>query len=443
MIDEPLEDDQDLDEQSAGLLPIRRLISRRYWKLFAVALLVLGSGVGLLQLGLMSARGELSKEWSVATPGFNPLIRFYLVGAFGLSAQLAVFIAWLRSESPRDFSGRYRVWYWTAGLCGLASLWSATDLHILLANTIARHAPVPMLNAEQLYWLIPVIVVSFGVLAFLNREVSASPLSCAFLWMAMLAFSTSAVIWSGLAGNVGWLPLTSSVMCGAFSIFSAMLFHTRYVAYVSADPDRNEAPLRRAARRFSVVMRMKRRQRRLRNEVKVAKRQAFVAEKQAAKLAKAEAKQAAIKEKADQAAARQAERQAKAELAKANKLRARESAVQASDSATSQTEPTVAEDESSDVPQRTQQIPTDAKKQTARSRAQSESPTEAKTKAKTSDTSRTTKRQVSTEAESDGDFDESDQDSEFDRSTDQHSNQNQPAASRKQRRKSRQKRRAA
>ena len=292
-VDVSPDDDLFAEEPAPGSMPIRRLISRRYWKLFVVAGALFSIGVGLLRLGFMSARGELSSHWGVVVPGFNPLVRFYLTIIFGLSAQLAVFIALLRSESPRDYTGRYRVWHWAAGLCGLASLWSATDLHILLANGIGLHYPAPILNAGLLYWLIPVIAVSFVVLGFLNREVSPSPLSCAFLWMAVLAFATATVIWSGLAGDVGWLPLTGSAMFGAFSVFATMLFHTRYVAYVSADPDRNEAPLRRAARRVGVALRMKRRRRRLQQAVRAADRAKRVAERQADKLAKAAAKQAA------------------------------------------------------------------------------------------------------------------------------------------------------
>lgn len=295
-----------------SLLPLRRLISRRHWKLSTVVLCALAIGVGLIQLGLMAELRVLPAEWAVFTPGFNSFVRFYVVSLLAVSAQISLLIAWVRSESPHDFAGRYRTWHWVAGVFGLSAIWAGTDLHLIVANAAAVHFPPAVLTAPQLYWLVPLSVVGFMLLAFLNREVASSSLSCACLWCATLSFGAAALIWCGLAGDLGWLPLTSSVMFGAFAVFTGVLFHARHVIYVSADsPARSEAPLRRAARRLIVGTKLSRRRRLQRRLAARAKRQAKAAAKAEAARLRQEAKEQA---KADAEAAK---------LAKAEKRKKR------------------------------------------------------------------------------------------------------------------------
>lgn len=271
--DDPDLSDSEMDNQESesellnsfadpSLLPLRRLISRRHWKLSTVVLGAFAIGVGLIQLGLMAENRVLPLEWAAFSPGFNSFVRFYVAALLVVSAQMSLLIAWVRSESPHDFAGRYRTWHWVAGVFGVASVWAATDLHLIIANAVAIHFPPAILNAPQLYWLLPLSVVGFMLLAFLNREVATSSLSCACLWGATLSFCAAAMIWCGLTGDLGWLALTSTVMFGAFAVFSGVLFHARHVIYVSADsPARSEAPLRRVARRVVVGTKLSRRRR--------------------------------------------------------------------------------------------------------------------------------------------------------------------------------------
>ena len=231
---------------SSSHFPISRLISRKLWKLWAFGLLVLLVGGNILLAGSAVASGAMRLG-----PGFawlfdlstarvvKPLATLLLL----LASQLTWLIWWVRSRSPNDFDGRYRVWGWCAAVGIGATLTVAAGLHIAWAGTALWLWDIELWNKPILIWMLPAVLAATWVLRALHREMRDCRSSLSLLWMAAACGLGVALL------NLNVFPLTlssaesrlicwSAELAACWLLFMSLLLHARHVVHVTADPAR-------------------------------------------------------------------------------------------------------------------------------------------------------------------------------------------------------------
>lgn len=250
-------------------LPLRLIIPPDIWKhSLAAALLALVCG-GAVWLGVASERvGEALGPYAGEFVGFSAgrLTDFLGGTLLAAAAQLSLLIWWVRSRSRGDFSGRYRIWRWTAPAAFLAAMGAFIDLHVLWGRTIVWASNLQFPHAELLCWLAPAV----GCGSVLLRDIAADMRGCrtssVFLRLAVLGWSAATALLLGAGGglseSVRAALIVSAALGGHYCLFVGLLFHARYVIFVSAEPPPVRASLTRRLWTRLAGMRAARREKR-------------------------------------------------------------------------------------------------------------------------------------------------------------------------------------
>ena len=231
--------------------PLGRLISPKLWKLWALGILVLLVGGNLLLAGTTSTVGDAQFG-----PGFAHLfdlvagraVKPFAMLLLLVSTQLAWFIWWVRSQSPRDFDGRYRQWGWCVAIGMGATLAVTADLHLAWSKTAMWLWQPEFWHAETVVWLLPICLAAVWVLRTLHREMRDCRSSLSMLWMATACGVCIAV----LQLNVVAIPLPSDEsrlmnwgleFSACWLLFMSLLLHARHVVHVTPDPAQIRPPV--------------------------------------------------------------------------------------------------------------------------------------------------------------------------------------------------------
>jgi hypothetical protein len=240
-------------------LPLRKVISIRYWKLAAVI-------VGAVTV----AAGMLVGGWAAAThgeelgPGFVFLFRldaarlvrgFAAVGLL-LAGQLALLIGWARSQSLQDFNGRYRGWVLCALLAFGAAFGIQTQLAAAWSDTASWLWPAHFAHKATLLWLVPAVLCGVYVHAYCVREMRDCRVSLALAWLTfVLGGVTAALVLDRPLPFPFWqarLIECAAAVSFVIAAFASVLFHARHVVYVCVDP-----PAIRPSRTLSLLRRLR------------------------------------------------------------------------------------------------------------------------------------------------------------------------------------------
>jgi len=230
-------------ETKVSHFPLRKLISPKAWKLWGIGLIGF-----LVSLALLRAGQIASAQGSGASPEFVRLfhptsgqaLRVYGSLLFLLSGQLAMLIWWVRSCSPLDFAGRYRVWTRIAAAGLAAALLLTTDTSGFIKEQITKLTDISSLIPLELFWLIPVIGCAALFLWLMHQEMRENRLSLVMLWASavcglMTAWQSVSLAVPALAEKSELLE-AGTALFAQLSLFMSLLFHTRYVIYISSDP---------------------------------------------------------------------------------------------------------------------------------------------------------------------------------------------------------------
>jgi hypothetical protein len=252
-------DDGSVDEQNrshfshVSHFPLRKLISPKAWKLWGIGLLGLLAGVALLRAGQFAAEaGSGTSDGFVRL--FDPVngraMRVYGSVLLMISGQLAILIGWVRSRSPLDFGGRYRVWTKIAAAGVAASLFLITDFHLLIMDVIQWRTNMDQSYQLQLCWLIPAVICAAFLFRMMHQEMRENRLSLVLLWVAAASGLITTLQNAGvsLPGFEGETQLLKSgiVLFAQLSLMMSLLFHTRHVIYVSLDPPEKKSVPKRS-----------------------------------------------------------------------------------------------------------------------------------------------------------------------------------------------------
>lgn len=160
-----------------------------------------------------------------------------------LASQLCFVILWYRSQSRKDFSGRYRLWAWAGLFWGICSFCAATRIHRPMAEMLFEMWPTNCWRPHTLYWLGPLTVGFLSVHRLLARETRQFRLS-RFCWNSTMAVGLlagslylGAEVFVAESARVFVTVATTTLWQTLVGI--SLLVHARYVVHVS-----NEVHLR-------------------------------------------------------------------------------------------------------------------------------------------------------------------------------------------------------
>ena len=190
-------------------------------------------------------------------PALNPFVDLLLAGErprlvvlvetlfLVFSTQLGLLITWYRSQCKLDFSGRYRVWPWAAGLFSLATILVSTNLHRVIGDVLGK-ADFFFWRGETVSWLLPLCVLALPITLLLDRDLRQSRSSLYTLrvsgslwylaaWVELFQPELSQRVNIEVIRHV--LPMFASA-----TLFLGLWLHSRIVAYVCPDPPELSEP---------------------------------------------------------------------------------------------------------------------------------------------------------------------------------------------------------
>lgn len=231
-----IEDDTSFDPTAVMLSD---LVPSDVWKTAAVvsALFLLTAGLIVASLDSALLAGQYGQA---AAHFFDPVsgraLRFLSVAAFISAAHIAFVIGTIRSRSPRDFRGRFRIWYWAAGLFVGGATLVGTDLQIVFSDLVHQWTGLTYRGSATLNWLVPLLVVSSVITWKLWLDMRLCRSSQVFLALGIL--SGIALVFSGrIEQQIGFdhVALLARLSLGV-NLLAAMLLHVRFVGHVNPNP---------------------------------------------------------------------------------------------------------------------------------------------------------------------------------------------------------------
>ena len=227
----------------APALPLDALVPLKWWKQLLATVFV-AALIGGIEYAAWRAEDVAVAAgpgvWRLIEPEHALLPTTMGAGLLLVAAQLSGLIAWGRSRSARDFSGRYRLWYRVGTCCALFSLTTATAAHRALVETIVHFFPREVWRRETVLWLAPTAVVAAACGSALRWEVAKTKVGTALLWTATLLYICSAALQLELDGrlpaDLRTIAVSTSLLLGHLFLAACFWAHCRIVLYFSADP---------------------------------------------------------------------------------------------------------------------------------------------------------------------------------------------------------------
>ncbi len=240
--------EQPQDRKPASHLPVRKLISPRLWKHLLLGFVGLSVAGGLLWGGFV-ASGDHPYG-----PGFDLFfnlsrgraVSYYNAAMLTLAGQLCLLIWWVRSQSRKDFSGNYRVWFWSSTACFAAAFIAITKAHVAWSQTAVWLWDFDIPNKETMSWLVPVGIPALVFYWLLQRDTRECGMSVNLLRLSSLTMLGAALWTLGIRlpehELLSQYPLPEEIvqaglpMVACFTLMFGLLIHSRYVIYETAEP---------------------------------------------------------------------------------------------------------------------------------------------------------------------------------------------------------------
>jgi hypothetical protein len=222
---------------------VAAVVPRRWWKY------VIGGMTCLSIAGGLVTAGACASDLSAALgPGIERLFAFpdgtaaiwFSSLLLSVSAQLSFFIWWVRSQSEKDFEGRY--WLWIKVMCAwlLFGGCVATAAHAAAQSTLMHLWPGINFRTATLGWLVPAAAAGIATLISLAREMRGCRWSRALLLLGAVAYLSAAGLHleleARLTPGTRRLSLEAFLLAGHVAVFMSMWLHARHVLYCTFDP---------------------------------------------------------------------------------------------------------------------------------------------------------------------------------------------------------------
>ena len=233
-------------------VPVSSLLPRRTWVL---SLLVLG---GLLSWATVVGVGawldirKLDPWREIFGLQSGRLLRFYTTIALLTCAQLSYLILWRRSNSRKDFAGRYRVWFWVGAVCSTFCVASATGFHHSWAGQLTRGMSLVWVEAATICWLVPATTLLLSALHLMRRDMLYRSASTSWTQVSrgLAVLSGLSLLFGSLLWPAEWVTAINAALGALWpTVFaSTLLIHARYVTYVTNEASRELRPPSRTSR---------------------------------------------------------------------------------------------------------------------------------------------------------------------------------------------------
>ncbi|SFJ37247.1 hypothetical protein [Planctomicrobium piriforme] len=220
-------------------LPVRRrasLVPRTWWLIGGLAALNLIVCAALLWLGI-SGWAEQRGLQELLDLNHGPALRYYSLVQLLIASQLSFLIYWHRSQSRKDFMGRYRVWGWAGVFWGVVCLARATGTQLDMVQALLARVQLDAWRPETVSWLLPLSVGYVALYRLLRRELRLSRPS---LMTWEFTFGLGLIGASLVLGLDSLLPISvrSPLVIGIGMLWQAgvvatCLFQVRYVVHVT------------------------------------------------------------------------------------------------------------------------------------------------------------------------------------------------------------------
>lgn len=222
-----------------GHYPLPRLVAPELWKIALLFLTIVAAVTALIVYGSRAQAGTSTLPAEVNALldiSYSSVLPWSLSLLLVLSGQLTLIIGWARSQSPSDFAGHYRIWKWVGGLCWAIALCLPTGAHVALSATLYHYWSVQFWQQVTLGWLLPTYVACLSLFWLVQRDMRRCWFSRSLLFLA--GGAALAHVAHQLQVFAAPHPLFASLTSAAAvaCLFGSLLFHTRFVIYISADP---------------------------------------------------------------------------------------------------------------------------------------------------------------------------------------------------------------
>ncbi|MEZ6072315.1 MAG: hypothetical protein R3C10_19165 [Pirellulales bacterium] len=149
------------------------------------------------------------------------------------AAQWGVIVYGVRRRSPRDYQGRYRVWWWAAACWMMMSLDEGSSLHEGFKELMSQVAGTRIYGDGSVWWMIAYVAVLGTVGIRLLLDMRSSRLSVFCLLMTAVSYVVAVV---AQLERIPQLGITESIMLeegaemlGNLLLLTTMTVHARYV----------------------------------------------------------------------------------------------------------------------------------------------------------------------------------------------------------------------
>ncbi|RMG36657.1 MAG: hypothetical protein D6725_10285 [Planctomycetota bacterium] len=227
--------------------PFERLIAPAPWRqLCVIVSIALCAGmVYLLRWDVLPTPLGEALQAVVPAEVLGPFAERLAVGVdvalLVLSAELMLLIWWVRSLSPKDFRGRYRVWGWAATTTVLIAAAIGTHAAPVLRAAVQGLASADDPRHVDWLWQLPAAVVTGAVGTSVLRDVRSDRLGRTALQGSFLLYvlAIMATHWYVFPRRVMQMLSTGFATGGHVLLFAGCLWHAHFVLYVSNDPPAN------------------------------------------------------------------------------------------------------------------------------------------------------------------------------------------------------------
>ncbi|MFN0197027.1 MAG: hypothetical protein ACKVT0_09790 [Planctomycetaceae bacterium] len=238
-------DDTPTSVTASASIPVHALIPTQRWKIGTVG--VLG---GLLIAGIAQLAGAVADPdfmWGAAgrqllSADDGTLPRLLQALILFATAQLALIIRWVRQQSVRDFSGKYRCWTVVASVCWSICLLIGCNASLSLTHTAFSLGPWRFDFSSPWMWYSLLSGCWLTLVTLIWHELrrcreSMSLFICStLLIVAHMALEHYQPLMSAESKSVIAIWIAGTALGAPWCLFLSLWLHARYVIYVSADP---------------------------------------------------------------------------------------------------------------------------------------------------------------------------------------------------------------
>lgn len=249
---------------------VSSLIPERPWKIWTLVAAGWLALAGCLGYGVYLDRQEGSPWREILGLQSGRLLHFLTTIALLICTQMSYLILWRRSQSRKDFAGRYQAWFWVGAVCSVFCVATGTRFHHRWGDALTNHRTFGWVDAGTVCWMMPATIMLISAMHLMRRDMRHCPLGARIVsWSRGLAVLAGMNV---LLGNLflpaEWVAPSQSALGAIWAMMfaTALVWYARFVTHVTneAAPRERAAPgrirwqarVRTFIREFSALMRL-------------------------------------------------------------------------------------------------------------------------------------------------------------------------------------------